>query len=137
MKSGYFEATSWEQTQNRAKCLNQTIVIPKNDELFIDIDNVDDYNFFLKQHALLASRGIVTTTYSVTSSKTAGHYHIVVYINRSNTGIAWTPEKKLLLQCLLGSDRKHEMWSYISHQLYGHPHPTVFFENKPYEIPFG
>ncbi len=70
------------------------------------------------------SQGVLTT-YSLKPSKSGSpNRHIVV-----DTKIVLHPVLRLALQCMLGSDRKHELLSYIA-MTYGHAEPTLFFEAK-------
>lgn len=108
-----------------AKQKGCTVVWPREDELFIDIDSqLGSQQFtlsFLVLQELYPNAKLKRNTPSI--SRKPYHRHIVVSV-----GEALTAEKRILLQALLGSDLMREMLA-LKHLRDGHP-PTVFFEKQ-------
>ncbi len=101
----------------------QTVKQPKADELFVDIDSEEDFKVFDKQYAILHAAGYVDG-FSYTYSKSGWpHSHVIVILRYPvNSEL-----ERLALQSFLGSDRKHELLSWLAYRG-GNPSPTVFFE---------
>lgn len=103
-----------EQYIARAKAMGFEILIPKANELFIDIDSMDDWEWFSNNFASLSS--FIVTKYpewdilsaiSDTESKSGeGHRHIIVTLPFDMDD--W---QRIAMQAVLGSDRKRELLS--------------------------
>lgn len=99
-----------------------TVRYPNPDELFLDLDSDEDWIFFGSQFELLADSGLIKDYTAGFSRSGAPHRHIVVRLNRD----VRDNEERLMLQAMLGSDRKHELLSFLA--IPTNPNPTVFFE---------
>lgn len=113
-----------EASERRAMALGCSILFPQKDELFIDIDSNDSFEVFCENFRLLKDARIIVGEPKVWPSKSGlPHRHIIVKVN----SLVLARLDKITLQLILGSDRKHEMWSYLA-SVAGHPNPTLFFE---------
>lgn len=113
----YDSTTDLSNIINTAKTLGKMIRFPKDNEVFIDIDNVNDLAWFKEAVVVLG-----LTNWKQTASATSGHYHIVVDMKRTLSTM-----ERILLQAVLGSDRKRELLAYKGMKA-GNPEPSVFFE---------
>ncbi len=108
-----------ENTFKAAGDQGLSVRIPAIDELYLDIDTRGDYDHFIKTIALLP--GVKGWT-KAPSKSGYPKMHIIVTME------LWvTNEERILLQACLGSDRKHELLSFLAMKQ-GNPHPSVFFE---------
>ncbi len=111
-----------------AKRLGLKVRIPEPDELFIDIDNDEDYEIFEENYEILRANlqvvdGVLASKKVAVSKSGLPNRHVVVKLGRP----VLNPLERLLYQALLGSDRKHELLSYLA-LCGGHAAPTMFFE---------
>lgn len=99
------------------------VVIPKSNELFIDIDSESQFETF--------KRLIVTFqklehgarwTMAPSPSGKPGHYHVTVRLGRDIDN-----RERILLQAVLGSDPMRELLS-LQRCDAGNPNPSLFFE---------
>jgi hypothetical protein len=101
------------------------VEIPPATTLQIDVDSDASYTTFLEQLEVLRSLNpLERYTFDVRPSKTPGHRHVRVFMSSEVL-----PLERILLQAVLGSDRKRELMSYTGLQM-GQEHPTVFFRPK-------
>ena len=107
----------WDATLRAAG--DRKIRIPKADELFIDIDNEQGYRVFTHLVALLPT---VDSWEGKPSKSGLPHRHIVVKLKTQVSNL-----ERIALQAILGSDRKHELLSYLANAA-GNPFPSVLFE---------
>lgn len=106
-----------------AKKLGKVVVLPKKNELFIDVD--DDGTALEVACAVAASIGLGLIVTRKVASKTPGHFHVYIEAPRE-----LTPVLRIALQACLGSDRKRELLS-LARILFRVPRdPTLFFEDK-------
>lgn len=102
------------------------VVVPKNDELLIDIDSDAAYHTFESNYPLVA--GLYPTAgYQVSPSRTkpeGKHIHLQL-------GCTLNPFERVALQCILGSDLHRELYS-VERIRNGEVAPTLFYE-KPVE----
>lgn len=111
-----------EQAQKAAE-RGCTVRVPKDNELFIDIDNARDYARF-KSVIELFNRVEPIKGWTESPSASGGqHRHIVVTLERSFIDHT----DRIMFQAFLGSDLKREILSY-ERVKGGNPQPTVFFE---------
>lgn len=97
----------------------------KANELFIDIDTDADYAVFQDHFATIEKHyGIVGYPAVAPSKSGAPRRHITVTL-RNNI----THTERILLQAVLGSDRKREMLAWLE-ELHGDATPVLFLE-KP------
>jgi hypothetical protein len=112
----------------RAEEQDLEIVYPKVNEIQLDIDNKEAYNYFHENKWILEQWfGIRAITERV--SKSGGDKrHITVEL-----GTALTTVTRILLQAVLGSDRKRELLSFVMYAKGGEKKPTLLLEKKFYE----
>lgn len=113
---------TYEASVGIAKDLGLDVVLPEANELFLDIDNEDDYKVFVEVSAIL--KDYIIAWHSAPSKSGLPKRHIKVQFSRDVN-----PIERIMLQALLGSDRKHEAHSIVAY-INGHTNPTMFFE-KP------
>lgn len=99
--------------------------LPKSNELFIDIDSEEDHTHLWAMICVLSSNGIHLKVTENRPSRTQGHRHIVAELDHE-----LTPLERILLQAVLGSDRKRELLSWIRIHAATGFEPTVFFEKR-------
>lgn len=97
-------------------------VLPKADELFLDVDNRADLEVMKEILGVLGLRFQVVEKQRTTSKSKNGHVHVVLKAPRE-----LHPLERIALQACLGSDRKREALSLLRH-MDGKYAPTVFFE---------
>lgn len=114
-----------EEVEIVAAAKGLVVVVPGDNELFIDIDSATDMAAFLVSFEILREALGATYETSVSPSDKADRFHITVTMSRPVNGA----HERILLQALLGSDRKHEALSYLQAED-GSECPSVFFE-KP------
>lgn len=108
----------------RAKELGLEIVLSAPDELLIDIDNESDYVVFVENSTIL--KKYIDVWHSKPSKSGLPKRHIHVRLTHTIDA-----QERIMLQAILGSDRKHEAYSFLA-LCEGHTNPTMFFE-KPRE----
>ncbi len=109
----------------RAKARGCYVVDPEPNELFIDIDREEDFEFFKKNVNWL--KDIVECWHvSPSPSGKPGHYHIIVTLKRPVRDAV----ERIGLQAMLGSDRLREILS-LRNALNNSGRPTCFFEKEP------
>jgi hypothetical protein len=124
----------FEEAEEAAAKKGLVIVLPAENELFLDIDCAEDAAVFARHVQILGDEGILGNTV-ISSFKRApspsgkeGREHITVTLARPVAGAI----ERIALQTVLGSDRLHEALA-LTRALAGAEHPTVFFE-KPETI---
>lgn len=123
-EADYYCADVFEKARQRG----MTCLIPEPNQLFIDIDSEEDFKVFeLGMEIFLDRLNYVAKEVPVfinPSSSGLPHRHIVV-----DLPFEIDDAKRLLLQTVLGSDRKRELVGFL--ELYnGIEHPVTFFEPK-------
>ncbi len=100
------------------------VVYPEQDELLLDFDNSQDYDYFME-----TAQGILAQFWGVRKVETApsasgepGHLHCRVTLEKSIT-----PMERFALQAALGSDRKRELLG-IAMLNNEDPHPTFLIQ---------
>lgn len=104
--------------------LGMRMVVPRADQLFIDIDSEDNLENFKEVYQRMQRDGLPVVGFHITPSKTAGHYHVVVDLADTLPVVT-----RILLQTFLYSDRTREYLSYIR-VLAESSTPIAFFEPK-------
>lgn len=102
---------------------NKIVLLPKDNELFIDLDSEDALTLFNKRLKRLGTWHN-TTDKQISPSKKKNHYHAIVTLE---TNI--DPMQRIFLQLFLGSDPIRELLS-LQRILIKDPHPTLFIEKK-------
>lgn len=119
-----------EAAEKAAAAKGLVVVIPKANELFVDIDSAEDFAVFEKhverlQAASHQELGCAVLDYRVTPSNSGGERrHAVVTLSRD----VKSDVERCLLQACLGSDRLRELLSWVRIESGVRVHPTVFFE---------
>jgi hypothetical protein len=124
--SGASNTLAAAQAKAYAKGLD--VVVPKPNELFVDIDSKDDLAVFVTHIGVMAAAIPATWTIKPSPSGKEHRYHATVVLSRDVT-----VAERIALQAALGSDRLHECLSIIS-ALGGNDTPTLFFEKKPAQL---
>lgn len=106
-----------------AESKNSIVVLPKENELFLDIDDLAGRNTFLRNKTKFSMHVATIEDYTETTSR-GGNTHIVVKLGHNID-----PQQRIIYQVLLGSDRIREMLSWIR-LINEDPNPTLFFETK-------
>ena len=101
------------------------IVEPKEDELFIDIDNDIQYINFLEMIELFERHIQNKIQYEIKNSKTKDHKHIYVKWSMEIESV----QERIMLQAILGSDNKKEALSFLR-LINGIEKPILFFEKE-------
>lgn len=120
----------------REKGLRYRVVLPRDDELQIDIDNLEALAVFQGNYTRLREywhhrwAGGCEMTCEVVPSKTEGHFHITV---RLPTEI--DDQERIMLQALLGSDPVRELLSLVRIWAGLERPPTCFFEPREKLLP--
>jgi len=99
------------------------IVLPKVDELFIDLDSPHSRTVLNKMIDVLKLNGVGVEIVRDTPSRTKGHRHVVLGLDR-----AITPLERVAFQACMGSDRHRELLSLLRIILKMDRPATVFFE---------
>jgi len=103
------------------------IVYPKENQLFIDLDN-DQSRTLLEKNLDITQKlfpdMIVTYTPSISGGE---HFHCVITLGE---GVVLEEMQRLLLQACLGSDRTRELLGYARLHLRYNVPITCFFERK-------
>jgi hypothetical protein len=120
-------------TSDQAKeyAANEGLVVrePKEDELFIDIDDFPSSQEFDRNYDIV-DRAIGIRNWKATPSRNKlGGRHIVVRLWRNVT-----PIERIALQAILGSDRRREAHSFARIEE-GDKSPTLFFEKPKEKLP--
>lgn len=106
------------------------VVVPQRDELQLDIDTPEDLEHYEQMRQLLQDTGYYVQEVRRTKS-VSGNTHVYVRA-------LWTERlsvlERIMLQAMLGSDRKRELLSYLRHKSGDKSKPpTVLFE-RPEEL---
>ncbi len=115
----YYGEDTIESALAKAKTLGRTVVFPKPDELFIDIDSPAAMRKFVRGVTHLHG---VTYVVRPSPSMRDGRHHVVVTMP-----FPVTPLARIALQAMLGSDLTREMLSWLRLNR-GIQEPTLFFE---------
>lgn len=111
-----------ENAVDKAERLGMALVIPGDDELFVDLDSkgaLDLFDSRFKQFIKVCP----TARRQFTTSK-SGNWHVYVTV----PGSKFTMEQRIALQAALGSDPLREMIA-VFHHAEGYEYPSVFFEH--------
>lgn len=128
-----------ERAQKAAVAKGCRIVLPRPEELFIDMDTQAAYDHFIAVGLRHLRRIFPDAEVKVTPSPSGkpGRYHGVVTLPRH----VRDERERVLLQALLGSDLVRELvaWERIERRA---PHPVLFFEKvennqEPIEVKSG
>lgn len=103
-----------------------TVEIATDYQLLIDIDSEEAFAFFEQQLAVLESLGTVPILYHTVRPSKSGlpKRHVTVFLDEP-----LEMELRILLQAVLGSDRKRELLAFTGF-LRGQENPVVFFRPK-------
>lgn len=101
------------------------VVYPKPNELQLDFDTQEQYDFYESNKWILDEHfGILAETVRISKSGLP-HRHVYVELNA-----VLTVASRILLQAAMGSDRKRELLSFVMHTRGNEPRPTLFLEPK-------
>jgi|ERR1700722_139612 len=102
------------------------VVVPKANELFVDIDTKEQFDMFTRCLEVLRRTEKCTATWTESPSGEPHHFHMIVSLERD----VKDPLERITLQACLGSDPMREMLSWQRYKC-GDNVPTLFFEKKP------
>lgn len=114
--------------QEEAAALGMVVVTPRANQLFLDIDHVEDLDLMELMLAVLESNGVYVSEEKRTRSK-SGNWHVYLRVDSFDSLDAM---QRIALQACLGSDRTRELLSVLRVLAFDGTtrEPTVFFE-KP------
>lgn len=116
--------TRMEYAEHVAKKRGCVIVLPKANELFIDIDSDEKMEFFYRQRDRLEMVvGAMPFVATPSPSGRPGRYHVVVTMSYDVTNV-----ERLILQAVLGSDLVRERIAF-ERMVQEEENPVMFFEN--------
>jgi len=123
-----YEAVASDYAYETAAQRGLDVVLPGPADLFLDFDNETDYMLMLDELFPLLKQFLpnaIITRSTTSPSGELGHHHVVVNLGKP----VEDARERVLLQAVLGSDRKRELlaWRRIEND---DPVPTLFFE-KP------
>lgn len=117
---------SSQAAYERAATMHCNVVIPKKNQLQIDIDNDLQYAIYEKNLPILKEFYIVLgATETPSKSGEEARKHITVDLRDDVDD-----KERLILQAFLGSDLRREFLSFMRIKN-SDPIPTLFFEKKP------
>jgi hypothetical protein len=119
-QKSYTDEDTIESALRQARQLGLVVVLPRSNELFVDIDDEASMHVFL---ASVARLGDVSYLVRRSPSGAPGRRHITVTMPRAVTAM-----ERIALQAMLGSDRVREILSWQRLQR-GINEPTLFFES--------
>jgi hypothetical protein len=122
MKGSEFIAPNSERAFQEAKLLGLEVVLPKANELQIDIDTPEDREVFNHHFGILQKYEQAEIIRDEPSKSGGDKRHITVELGRDISNL-----ERILLQSVLGSDRKREILSWVQY-CNGDEHPTLFLE---------
>lgn len=113
-----------ETAREQAAAKGCRVVLPGDDELFIDVDEVGSWLRFVDNFARM-SEYLHAAEYESRPSPSGreGRMHVVVRLGRPVESVY----ERILLQALLGSDLTREALSWLRAKR-GEENPTLFFE---------
>lgn len=117
---------STEHAVHEAAERRMFIRVPKDHELFLDIDDKAQFATFEAQLEMIRSFGVDPIVKEKTPSRGgADHWHVVLEMP-----FTMTPVTRVLWQALLGSDLRREMLSALALHYGQSTQPTMFFESS-------
>lgn len=101
------------------------VVLPEDNELFLDLDSLESRDVFHAHLNILQGRlpGLVQEVVSNVSASGGDHRHVTITLSRPVKGAV----ERILLQAVLGSDLRRELLSFAFLEK-GRECPTLFFE---------
>jgi hypothetical protein len=119
-----------EDAASKAAELGLEIITPKPNELFLDIDDAESLTLFHEMLPILKQMYAVETVFIKPSKSGGEKKHVTVVLGDGVSSPELTTEQRILLQAVLGSDRKRELLSYKRLVTGARPdeYVTVFFE---------
>jgi hypothetical protein len=120
-----FDCIKSERAFTDAKIRGEVVVVPKDNELQIDIDNAADYHVYLTNSERFDQHIARILFAREAPSRNGGEGKHITVTLAEPIG----PERRILYQLFLGSDRTRELLSYVRN-LNNDPVPTLFIE-KP------
>jgi hypothetical protein len=116
---------------DRAKLENLTVLFPRSNQLFIDIDSDHSYQMF--KRLLMIFRRLVDQAAELEerpSKSGLPKRHITIHMSFD----VRDEEQRAMFQAMLGSDRVRELLAYVQ-AANGDPHPTLFLETGLKALP--
>lgn len=130
--SDFGDKLSSERAFVEAELNGWKVVLPKPNELLIDIDSNAQLDIFWKNYPrIIRYIGVIDNIIKPSKSGEEGCKHITLVLEREVT-----PTERILLQAVLGSDLTREILSFCR-ILEDDPNPTLFLEkdDAPKQLP--
>lgn len=122
-----------EYARQKAERLGCTVEYADDLTLQLDLDGKEAESTFYEQYELLVDLKILPHTHTIWQRSRNGNSHVTIHLKEP-----LPVRTRILLQAVLGSDRKRELLSYAG-VLKGQLHPVVLFrpkEGDPCVAPF-
>jgi hypothetical protein len=128
-------ARTYQQCVEQATTLGRVVVLPKSNELQLDIDSEQDlvafkarFDRLSKVLSEMSTKRPAIVRWNVTPSPSGrdGRYHVTISLPYDVHGEA----HRILLQACLGSDPLREILNWRRYES-GDAQPSLFFENAP------
>jgi hypothetical protein len=112
-----------EQMWDMAASLGRNVVLPKENELFINVNGWGPYETFRNNIEILKKICPLEWKIEQSPSGHLAHFHVTITIKRKVSD----PFERIMLQALLGSDLAGEIMNYKA-AVAGAKNPVCFFE---------
>lgn len=115
-----------EFAKQKAERLNCDILYSDDKTLLLDIDSDDDMDFYNQQMDMLIDSNLLTPWYDHAEHlrSKSGKRHIVIHLK-----LALPLLQRIMLQALLGSDRRRELLTWMG-SLKGQQNPCLLFRPR-------
>jgi hypothetical protein len=125
----YFGDYSSQTAYDQADRENLIVILPANNQLFVDIDSDLGYAKYQRHLPLLQKfYEVIGVAENPSKSGEPGHRHITISL-----GADVDQKERLILQAFLGSDVKREFLG-LQRIRIKDPAPTLFLERKPVDL---
>lgn len=123
----YSASDRLEKARAKAEELGCVVVLPKANELQVDLDSAEAYDEHLKRRAILAKhcKGFLVECLEAPSKSGFPKLHVTIVLSRDVSAL-----ERVALQSLLGSDPVRELLSWVAIEKKTNDFPTLFFEPK-------
>lgn len=118
-----------EDAVEKAKRLGLDLIQPKDDEVFVDLDNCDDRSQFQRRIKLAQKLWPNMTVREQVSGSGGDHRHVYITIPELRP---IGDHERIAIQAALGSDAFRELLA-VFHGRAGYKYTSVFFEKKKEE----
>lgn len=124
-----YDLKNYDEAIVKARKLGKIIILPKENELQLDIDSEEQFTLFHARLKELNALHKIQIVQEVKSSKD-GHYHVYIKLTRDIP-----TEERIILQMFLGSDPIREYLSMCLAKI-GDSEPILLFENPDFTLDY-